>query len=156
MNLKKLTDQESKEALDIMSEFKDSLNPQVGIFWYNPALKNLFGISKDDAVNHIPDLGWSSIPKLHKDYWSKQFHRAVRKGLTESIYYKEGNYTKVPRGRVVVYADGTIKVFIGSWIDEYPEAKELVIDEFNLPEDVEFVKGDHWNIGNGWEGDNLK
>ena len=27
---------------------------------------------------------------------------------------------------------------VGKWIDEYPQAKELIIEEFNLPSDVEF------------------
>ena len=53
-------------------------------------------------------------------------------------------------------------VAVGSWIEGKihnevvldPEfVRELIIDEFNLPDDVEFKVDEHWNIGHGWSED---
>ena len=61
-----------------------------------------------------------------------------------------------------VNSDGTLFVAVGSWIEGKihnevvldPEfVRELIIDEFNLPDDVEFKVDEHWNIGHGWSED---
>ena len=40
---------------------------------------------------------------------------------------------------------------VGQWLDEYPEAKQLIMEEFNLPEDKTMVKyAVHWDIGQKW------
>jgi hypothetical protein len=44
-------------------------------------------------------------------------------------------------------------VNVGSWINEYPQAKSLIIDEFNLEgQNYLFEIAIHWEIGHGWEG----
>lgn len=153
---------EHDDMIDVMSKFYDDETPKVGIFWYDIKNKVLFGVEKDDAEKYIEDIGVGTLHKLHRTYWNKKHHRAIAKGETSSIFYKENNYINIPRGRVFVNSDGTLFVAVGSWIEGKihnevvldPEfVRELIIDEFNLPDDVEFKVDEHWNIGHGWSED---
>lgn len=155
--------QEHRDMIDLMRGFADTGRPQVGIFWYDYAHNTLFGVQKDDADRYI-DEGIGTIHKLHKDYWMKQHYRAVAKGDTDSIFYTETNYTQIPRGRVFVRPDGTLYVTVGHWINgdihghrviNADALRELLTDEFNLPEDFPFVIDEHWDIGHGWSGDKI-
>ena len=57
----------------------------------------------------------------------------------------------VPRGRVFEFKNEGFKVYTGKWIDNYPQVKDLIIEEFQLPkEDTEFRQDYHWDIGHGW------
>ena len=55
-----------------------------------------------------------------------------------------------PRGRVFEFKDEGFIVFTGSWINDYPEAKDEIIYEFQLPADTKFVQDEHWDLGHGW------
>lgn len=150
---------EHKELCDIMSGFMDNGKPKVGIFWYNVLLGTLFGVEKEDAEN-VPFVnGKATIHKLHKTYWQKQHHRAEAKGDTSSIYYQEHNYTMIPRGRIFLdEATERYYVCVGHWLTEgvngttvdIEHFREVLEDEFNLPEDFEFVIDYHWDLGHGW------
>ena len=153
---------EHDDMIDVMSKFYDDETPKVGIFWYDIKNKVLFGVEKDDAEKYIEDRGVGTLHKLHRTYWNKKHHRAIAKRETSSIFYNENNYTNIPRGRVFVNSDGTLFVAVGSWIEGKihnevvldPEfVRELIIDEFNLPDDVEFKVDEHWNIEHGWSED---
>ena len=39
---------------------------------------------------------------------------------------------------------------------DYPEVKDEIMFEFQLPEDTEFVKDPHWNIGRGFSDEFLE
>ena len=84
----------------------------------------------------------------------KLYHLAgirLRSILLSKDKRSNGNYTLVPRGRVFEFKDVGYVVFTGEWIDNCPEAKDLILFEFNLPEDkTEFRKDSHWDIGHGW------
>ena len=54
----------------------------------------------------------------------------------------KGDYTQVPRGRVFQFEDGTFVVFTGDWINNYPDVKSLILEEFDLPEDATTFKQD--------------
>ena len=42
----------------------------------------------------------------------------------------------------------------GHWFDQYPQLKEEIIMEFQLPKDkTVFLKGEHWQLGHGWSED---
>ena len=151
-----------KEMIDVMSNFFDDGKPQVGIFWLDYAHNSLFGVQKDDAEKYVEERGSGTLHKLHRTYWHKQHHRAVAKGDTNSIFFVENNYTLIPRGRVFVRPDGTPFVAVGHWINgevngrnviDEEIVRELIADEFNLPDDFEFVIDEHWDIGHGWSGD---
>jgi hypothetical protein len=42
-------------------------------------------------------------------------------------------------------------VTTGHWIEEYPQAKRLIMEEFDLPaEKTVFQYAIHWDIGHSW------
>ncbi len=150
--------QEHNDAINLMKGFMDNGKPKVGIFWYNYNDNSLFGVEKGDAELYINQGNQITYPKLHKTYWQKQHFRAVKKGDTGSIFYKEHNYTLIPRGRIFL-EDDIFFVNVGSWINgqingqnciDKDKLRELIIDEFNLPDDFVFRIDYHWDIGHGW------
>ena len=51
---------------------------------------------------------------------------------------------------------GNFIVKVGSWYEPYEaELRELVEDAFNLPDDFVFEIGKHWELGHGWNEDQL-
>lgn len=151
--------------MDAMSPYLDNGKPKVGIFWYDVGNRVLFGVEKDDAEKYIPKVGVGTLGKLHKSYWQKQHHRAIAKRLEDSIFFTESNYTKIPRGRVFVRPDGACFVAVGKWFDgtidgrklfDTQQVRELIADEFNLPDNFEAVYDEHWDLGHGWSGDVIR
>ncbi len=144
---------EHRDLVGSMSPFLDNGKPKVGIFWYDVANQSLFGVEKMDAEQATFINGRATISKLHKTYWQKQHHRAEAKGNTSSIFYKEHNYTLIPRGRIFLdEATDRFYVCVGSWLSDVDaeHLHELIEDEFNLPVDFEFVVDYHWDLGHGW------
>lgn len=150
-----------KEMISLMQNFFETDKPKVGIFWYDYVNNTLFGVEKDDAEKYEEEHGWGTLPKLHKTYWQKQHFRAVAKNATGSIFFKENNYTLIPRGRVFI-KDSKFYVAVGEWINgningeeciDQEKLRELIIDTFDLPEDFSFYIDHHWNIGHGWSED---
>lgn len=143
------SDKEHKELIDTMLDFEDaSPDASVGIFWYDFINKKLFGVNKID-VDLLPfnNSGMKTYPKLHKSIWRSELY----KSKNEDMMKYEKNYTLVPRGRIFQMEDGSFEVMIGKWINEYPECKEMIITEFDLPKDKTSFKYDgHWDIGRGW------
>lgn len=134
-------------------EYGEEKHPQIGIFWYDPKKDELFGVNKCDAE----DCDWvtnsngekiKSYKLLHKNVWKKESY----KGKDKRFF---GNYTMTPRGRVSQYKDKGFVVMIGSWIKDYPFVKDDIIYDFELPEDVEFIIDHHWDIGNGWNEEDM-
>ena len=123
---------------------------EVGIFWYDTSQKELFGIKSADVndvefykSNLFEGKQVKTCTPLHYKVWQKEYHRGKDKRFF-------GDYTLVPRGRVFFVEDIGFVVIAGDWIDDYPEAKEEILYEFNLPKDTQFKKDVHWNIGHGW------
>lgn len=161
-NITVASSESHKEMIDVMSAFFDDGKPQVGIFWVDYVHNTLFGVQKDDAEKYIEQHGVGTLHKLHRTYWQKQHHRAVAKADSSSIFYVEQNYTLIPRGRVFVRPDGSVYVTVGHWINgeingqrvvNQQAIREAIADEFNLPDDFEFVIDEHWDIGHGWSED---
>jgi len=123
---------------------------EVGIFWYDPKENELFGIKSAD-VDDVPfykstlfdGAEVKTCRPLHYKVWEREYHRG------KDARFK-GDYTLVPRGRIFYVKDTGFVVIVGDWIDDYPEAREEIIAEFNLPEDTKFKKDVHWSIGHGW------
>lgn len=133
---------ESSAAMDLMYENDAYQNgPEVAMFWYDPEDDELFGIRSTLAA----DLNWyhsnqwnediRTDKHLHKNIWQKEFFRGKDKRF-------QGDHTLVPRGRVFEFKDKGFIVFTGDWIDDYPQVKQYILDEFNLPKDTKFEKGD--------------
>lgn len=128
-------------------------DPKVGIFWYNVAWKELFGVVthplRDYTQANCSD-GRISCSELHEDVW--------RKGCNYQKYHGDGKgpfigpYENKPRGRVFYdIAKDRFVVMVGKWFEEYPEARELILEEFDLPaEKTTFEYAIHWDIGHTW------
>ena len=145
---------EHKQICSAMIGFMDSGKPQVGIFWYDPKVQSLFGIEKTDADKSVFVNGKATVGKLHKTYWQKQHHRAVRENNRDSVFFREHNYTMIPRGRIFLDEQtNKYQVYVGHWVEELPDITQfryLIEHEFNLPEDFDFVIDVHWDLGHGW------
>lgn len=142
-----------REIMAYNNQFVD--DPYVGIFWYDPEEDDLFGV-------------YSSLAEDMKFYESTMFGGMARtcRPLHYSIWQKECNrgrdkrfqtmdYTKYPRGRVFEVQGQGFVVCVGSWINDYPSVKELVLEEFQLPDDTEFLIDSHWELGHGWSDKDL-
>lgn len=136
-----------KEVMAANMDHQD--DGEVGIFWYDPEEDDVFGVksaSVDDVPYYNSDIFRGCRVKtcrpLHYKVWDRERHRGKDPRFS-------GNYTKVPRGRVFYVEGRGFVVVVGSWINEFPEAKEAIKSEFNLPNDVDFEINSHWDIGHG-------
>ena len=149
--VKKRESDETNAAIEVMIEsFNEQNEPMVGPFWYDPERKEVYGqvvaLAKDRPFYYSPS--WKKEVRtgsaLHKSIWEREYFRHKDRRFS-------GDYTLRPRGRVFEFKDEGFKVFIGEWINQYPEAKEEILYEFQLPKDhTEFVIDEHWDIGHGW------
>ena len=159
------TAEQHQTMMEAMIPYLDNGKAKVGIFWYDIGNQVLFGVEKDDAEKYVKKRGDGTLGNLHQSYWQKQHQRAVAKGMDKSIFFIESNYTKIPRGKVFVRPDGTCYVTVGKWFDgvidgqkvlDPQKVRELIADEFNLPDDFELVYDTHWDLGHDWSGDVLR
>lgn len=144
-----------RDMIAYMETFNDNaFTPYVGTFWYNSSSNQLFGVVKVES-DLIPfnKSGLKTTPRLHKQIWAKEYNKG-KQANSSSTLFNQPDYTKVARGRVFQRVDNTFEVMVGNWIKNYPEAKNVILSEFELPEaDTQFIIDSHWNIGSGWEGD---
>lgn len=128
-------------------------DPKVGIFWYNVAWKELFGVVshpvRDYSKAHASD-GRITCSEMHEDVWRKEYNRQKHHGDGKGPFI--GAYENKPRGRVFYnMEDGRFIVAVGKWLEENPEARQLILDEFDLPADkTTFEYAIHWDIGHCW------
>lgn len=149
---------EGSELTEVIESMAKNLGeqdkPMVGIFWYDNIEEELFGVDSAFADELSFDSnGKKTTKQLHKDFWAKQHKKAKHSKNINKIFLFD-DYTKIPRGRVFQYSDGSFHIMCGDWIEDYPEAIDMIKDEFNL-QDVDLIinKNYHWNIGHGWIGD---
>ena len=148
--------EELDEAMSLMQSNRGKGDePMVGIFWYSPQRKMLFGvrshrISDYTKANARSEYGSISCSEMHEDVWKKEYHR--QKYKNEGIGPYTGAYEMVPRGRIFYNpATEVFTIAVGSWIHQYPEAVPLIVDEFNLAAATYEVKtAHHWDIGQKW------
>lgn len=122
--------------IEMMSKNLDDtgLRPKVGIFWYSPA-HGCFGVdySYYDEAPFVPNTFFSQkanmSKRVHQNYWPL----LKRRNKLPSEYAMVSDYTQIPRGCVFGLEDGTFRVMHGKWLDEYPEARQEILDEFELP-----------------------
>lgn len=138
----------AKEERDtIMTEMKRHLGekkPEVGSFYYDLKNKKLM------LVDTIPmelardsGNGIKTTDKLHRDIWDEND--------------MQGSYMDTPRGRVFYNSKtNEYEIMVGDWLKDAPNIKDLVVKRFHLENQKVVVKqDDHWDIGNGFDGDNL-
>jgi len=109
-------------------------NPKVGLFWFDAKADKLFGgITEDAAKLPFNGSGFKTLDVGHMGQWKAT-------GCLE-------NYLEIPRGRIYEVKGKGFQIMVGSWIEEYPQAKELIIKEFNLGnENYEFVINEKWEV----------
>lgn len=141
---------EDMSAVEVMkSNEKIQDDPLVAIFWYDADNDELFGVKSTIASQ----IGWyhsnqwnhdvKTEPRLHKQIWQKEHFKGKDRRFN-------GDHTLVPRGRVFEFKEEGFRVYTGDWIDNYPQVKQYILDEFELPENTKFIKDIHWDIGHGW------
>ena len=128
-------------------------DPKVGIFWYNVAWKELFGVVSHpvrDYTRANASDGRITCSEMHEDVWRKEYNRQKNHGDGKGPFI--GPYENKPRGRVFYHMEeDRFVVAVGKWLDDYPEAKDLILDEFDLPpEKTSFEYAIHWDIGHSW------
>ena len=130
-----LSEAEHRAMMADMQTFDEQM-PCIGIFWYDPAEKALFGVRKSELTPKMIEdaaddgLPYINYPHLHRQVWAKEYFRARAKH--EDTKFK-GDYTQVPRGRVV-WAVDKFEVFVGQWAKPLEaELTELIEQEFSLP-----------------------
>lgn len=128
-------------------------DPKVGLFWYNADWNELFGIVSHpvrDYTKANASDGRITCSVLHEDVWKKEYNRQKHHGDGSGPFI--GPYENKPRGRIFYLPDqDRYEVATGHWIDEYPQAKALILEEFDLPADkTSFQYALHWDIGHTW------
>lgn len=146
---------EEHQAMMADMQAYDEQMPCVGIFWYDPVEKALFGVRKQELTPKMTTeaaekgLPFINYPKLHRQVWAKEHFRAEAKQEETKF---TGDYTQVPRGRVAWNVNKFI-VLVGQWAKPIEEELGALLEkEFSLPY-FEFVYDYHWDLGHGWSGD---
>lgn len=154
LKLQKMSQEDYAESIRLMEANRGHAHdPMVGIFWYNVAWQELFGVvshplraysranASDDRISCV---------ELHEDVWRREYNRQKYHGDGKSPFI--GPYENKPRGRVFyLMTEDRFEVAVGNWLDQYPQAKEMILEEFNLPADkTTFQYAIHWDIGHCW------
>ena len=154
VKVSQMDEKQYREAMETMAKNRGAGDePKVGIFWYNAARKELFGVVTHKRTDYLkPNAGGGLITssEMHEDVWKKKLRRQKYHG--DGTGPIKGEYQMRPRGRVFYSpADDQYIIAVGTWIDESPEAIDLIIDEFDLPREKTIVKkASHWDIGQTW------
>ena len=127
--------------------------PKVGIFWYNRATNQLFGVIShrvSDYTRANASEGRITCSEMHEDVWKKEYYKQRYQYGGRGPFI--GAYQDKPRGRVFYHMDdGSYEVAVGKWIEEFPQAYDLILKEFNLPPEKTSAKyAYHWDIGQSW------
>ena len=156
ITVNKFGKEELEDALRIMQANRGKGNePMVGIFWYSPGRNELFGVRSHRVSDYLhansrTEFGSISCSEMHEDVWKKEYHRQRYKNGNIGPYV--GAYEMTPRGRI--FYNPETKVFtiaVGSWIEQYPQAVPIIVNEFNLNGTEYVVKtAQHWDIGQKW------
>ncbi|MDY6289051.1 MAG: hypothetical protein SPM02_06330 [Bacteroidales bacterium] len=156
ITVNKFGKEELEDAMRIMEANRGKGNePMVGIFWYSPGRNELFGVRSHRVSDYLhansrTEFGSISCSEMHEDVWKKEYHRQRYKNGNIGPYV--GAYEMTPRGRI--FYNPETKVFtiaVGSWIEQYPQAVPIIVNEFNLNGTEYVVKtAQHWDIGQKW------
>ena len=151
--MREVSKEEYESLIRLMASYRGhGDDPKVGIFWYNTTEKDIFGIVSLPLLifTRANAKGWVSCSETHEEAWWWECSRQARRGGFDGPFI--GFYDDYPRGRVFYHMEeDRYVVAVGKWIEEYPEAKELILAEFDLPADkTTFEYAIHWDIGQTW------
>lgn len=124
-----LTDQERIALMNDMRSFDEQM-PCVGIFWYDPADHNFFGVRKKEIT-----------PRMVEESAKKGDPFISYPEMQRELSVNESSMC----GRVVWSIDKFI-VLVGNWAKSiHEELTELLGKEFSLPY-FELVYDEHWDL----------
>ena len=135
---------------DIMKKINEHIDePYVGLFFYDKNDDDLFGVISEHLNNILPsyyeyfDANTKTIHQLHSTVWYKGHIKGKDKRFNQ-------DFRTIPRGKVYEVDGKSYIVLVGNWINDYPLAKDLIIDEFQLPVDkTEFKIDNFYDIVGG-------
>lgn len=152
-NMEAFSAEEYENAMEVMRKNRGNGNePKVGIFWYNVALNELFGVishKRSDYTKANAGGGLITCSEMHEDVWKKEFNKQKYNNLKGPYI---GAYQDKPRGSVFYNpTEDKYIIAIGKWYYHHEEVYDLIMEEFDLPEEKTIVKyGEHWDIGQTW------
>lgn len=108
-----------------------------------------------DCVFNVYSLFNISAKWIYSDVFNETI-RTVK--FNSEKYWNSRNRNKinlkfyeVPRGKVIEIKDKGFRVYVGNWINNYPNAKKDILYEFQLPEnETTFVIDNRWNVGSNF------
>jgi len=152
--LEEFSKDDFKSVMEIMSANRghDS-EPKVGLFWYNRANKSLFGVVSHRISDYSRANAWEgriTCSEMHEDVWKREFHKQKYHNGGAGPFV--GAYQDKPRGRIFYNVNRDIyEIAVGKWVEDCPEAFDVIVEEFNLPKDKAVLKyASHWDIGQTW------
>lgn len=94
--------------------------------------------------------GRITCSEMHEDVWKREYRKQRYQNNGQGPYI--GAYQDKPRGRVFYnMSTDMYEVAVGKWLEDYPQAYDLVLQEFDLPKDRTQAKyAVHWDIGMSW------
>lgn len=154
-NIQKVDNSTMKDMMDYMdANLEEQERPKVGIFWYSPRIKDVFGVVAVDAQERAEiekNRTMVSCKELHKYVWKKKFNYYKYHGGSD-LYV--GDYKNTPRGRVFYCPKSNeFIIMVGTWFNDNTEALDKIKNAFDLNQEGLNVKvefGDHWEIGMGY------
>jgi len=153
MKVTEFSQEQYAEALDTMAANRgQDEQPKVGIFWYNRANQELFGVvsrKTSDFTKTNARGGLVTCTEMHEDIWKREFRKQKYHGGVGPYI---GAYEDKPRGRIFYSPEANEYIIaVGQWIKDSPEAVTLIMEEFNLPKDITTIQiAEHWDIGQKW------
>ncbi|MBO4741960.1 MAG: hypothetical protein J5605_10045, partial [Bacteroidales bacterium] len=108
-------------------------------------------VSDQTSPNSRREFGSITISDMHEDVWKKEYRRQKYKNGGVGPFI--GAYEMVPRGHIFYNPNTEVfTIAVGSWIEQYPQAVPLIVEEFNLGETKYEVRtAQHWDIGQKWD-----
>lgn len=132
------------EVMRQLMEIQDT--PMVGSFWYDVEGKELFGVSAELAADKVfrESAGTGARVRTESKSYESIWRKECARGKDSRF---QGEYVSALKGCVFELEGQGFRVCTGSWIEGHPEAKPLIIDEFELPEDeTEFVQDSRLDV----------
>ena len=114
-----------------------TINPSVGIFWYDSKSHALFGVRKEELSPSRRETAMREMmpfivyPERNREVWERE--------------HFPGDYDRTPRGRVSWIINKFV-VLVGNWARPIQqELTALLKQEFSLPS-LDLVIDEHWDI----------
>ena len=133
--IRETSEEEHRRTMETMEPFLDIQdNPKVGVFFYDPNLKVLYGVVAlllESLINN--QEGLVTVRTSHREIWEKGVRKQNEKYDGEGPF--KGEYEATLRGFVAYNpSDNMFELHVGEWFEKYTEALNEIIEEFDLSE----------------------